>query len=230
MASKVRRISLEDDFMDWRKDDIMYAYLLAMADFRMQDGILCLEKEVYYDCFEDIMEACDYKSKTSLRTNIKKWIESGLIEEKVIKEKDKKIPVFVMKNYDEKGKIYQMVDLQILMKLTDTKSKHCIQIYTYLLNKYKFKKKYNETHSEEKFYNFTLNELKLALGYSNKYLTNARVNQRINNILQDLKISGYIDYEIKYESKLLDDERIIQTPIRTLTFVAQSIEDLPTIE
>lgn len=207
-----RRISLEKDFMDYKKDDIMYAFLLNLAEYRKQDSVLWLSKKDYYSYKEEIMNACDYTSPTSLRTNMKKWLDSGLITEGVVKYRNKDYDAYIFKNYDKDGK-YQLVNLEILRKLIDAKNKHSIQVYTYLLNKYKFKKNYE----------FSLKELRENLGYIASSET--RTNRRLTNIIQDLQHSGYIDYEPETKIVKLEDGRIVYIPINILTFVAKDPSD-----
>lgn len=207
-----RRISLEKDFMDWRKDDIMYAYLLNLAEYRKQDNLLWLDKTVYYSARDEIMAACDYVNRMSLRNNMKKWLESGLITEGIVKHRNKECDAYIFKNYDKDGK-YQLVNLEILRKLIDAKNKHSIQVYTYLLNKYKFKKNYE----------FSLKELRENLGYISSSET--RTNRRLTNIIQDLQHSGYIDYEPETKIVKLEDGKVVYIPINILTFVAKEPKD-----
>lgn len=214
-----RWISLEHDFMDLKKDDKMYIYLITLTNYRKKDNLIWLDKQVYYSNKDYLMDLCGYKSQNSLRNNMKKWLDCGLIEEGTVEysynDETVKVQAYIFKNYDEVGK-YQLVDLEILKKLINVKNKHSIQIYVYLLSKYLFKKNYE----------FTLLELREAMNLSRN--TNNR-DSLLKDILEDLYVSGYIKWEIIYKEEMFE-KRKIKYPVKVLKFVAQKTRDLPKAE
>lgn len=110
-----------------------------------------------------------------------------------------------------------LIDKELLYNLCITKSVITTQIFVYLLNRMKMKRElYNETT-----YNFTLKELRTALGYSNTS-QNANIERAIKECLQTLKAENYIDYENIYVEIMVRGvpEKV---PNYQLTFITEKI-------
>lgn len=212
-----RRISLEEDFMNWGRNDIMYAYLLNCASYREQDNKLYIVKEEYMcNIREEIMELCGYSTLKSLKNNMEKWIQTGLIEEGTIDYGKKTFDAYIFKNWDENGK-YQLVNADMLLYLTETRNKNCIRIYTYLLNKWLFKYDYE----------FTFTELREAMGYSSNKNSYKTVNDRIKNILNSFEREGIMKCESYYKKVYSEAEgKVVSLPVHKVTYVAKSTLEL----
>lgn len=210
-----RRISLGKDFLNWRRDDILYSAMITRADYYEPEKLLYLDVNEFNEIRNTIMEICGYSSRNSPRNNIEKWKESGLIEEKEITVYKNTFKAFVFKNCDDKNK-YQLVNGNMLAYLTHTSNKHAIMIYAYLLNKFNYKKGYE----------FTLTELRAALGYSSNKTTYKSANEHISDILDCLSRQGIIETHKVY--KCIDGRLLGE--YMSLDNVAEKVDELPQVD
>lgn len=111
---------------------------------------------------------------------------------------------------------YEIVEQKMLQYLIDTRSANAIRIYIYLLNKYKWKKQKQEK------YEFTIKEIKRAMGYSEATKTAEII---IKNVLESLRREGIIDYIQTYK-EIIVQETIVTIPIYRLNYVAASRREL----
>lgn len=221
MATENRRFSLEEDFMNFKTDDLLFGFMRCLSTARpvYEDGQKKVNEngnEVYEEYLtklnfqkkkKTIAGICGCSVKT-INRHIDDLIASGLIKEVI--EDGKTIYLFP---YDESGK-YEIAEKDMIAYLIDTRNTYCIKIYLYLLNKYKWK---------GNNYTFTINELKKALGYSEN--TKGIIETTINNILDSLAREGVICFENSY-TDIEQYGKIITIPIKELKFVAKSVNEL----
>lgn len=125
-------------------------------------------------------------SEATIRNTIKLYKIIGIItEEKIIDKYERLVDVYVLK---QDFKRFQYIKTDTLKYLVDTANINVIKVYTYLLNKFIYKKNSNEKYS------FTKKELCKSIGYSYR---NDNIS-KINNILTCLKNNGLIEYSQSY--------------------------------
>lgn len=205
-----RRFSLDDDFMNYSIDDLLYGAMQYLATFHPVKKQLYLTKQNLMKNKKDIYAICNLDSR-KLKAHIQKLMDKGLIKEEMIGE----YPSYTFP-YDYDGG-YQLIDYEMLWYLVSTRSKSSLQIYVYLLNKYLWK-----AQTEEK-YVFTNKELQVALGYSEN---TKLANSIMSNILESLSREGIIKFVDFYETGFSGNGVEIPTPKKRLIFVAQTKEDL----
>ena len=109
--------------------------------------------------------------------------------------------------------LYKLIELPLLKYLVNTRNDFGIQIYLYLLNK-----------NYKKNYIFTIKELNIAFGFSEKSKRSAEV---IKDNLQSLYNDGVIDYEESYQ-QIRDPStgKTIPSPVKVLKFVATTFSQI----
>ena len=207
---KDRRFSLDDDFMNYSIDDLLYGAMQYLATCLPAKKQLYLTKQNLMKNKKDIYAICDLDSR-KLKAHIQKLMDKGLIKEEMIDE----YPSYTFP-YDYDGG-YQLINYEMLWYLVSTRSRFALQIYVYLLNKYLWK-----AQTEEK-YVFTNKELQVAVGYSEN---TKLANSIMSNILESLSREGIIKFVDFYETGFSADGVEIPTPKKRLIFVAQTKEDL----
>lgn len=209
-----RRYSLEDDFMNYNTDDLLYGYMRSIST-AAPDGEKkykeYLSRKNYLKEKSAIAKTLNCSTRTVDR-HLDKLIEAGL----VAKDKIGELEVFVFP-YDYTGK-YELAEPQVIKYVVDVHSAQGVRIYIYLLNKYKWKKDYV----------FTITELKKALGYAEKTKT---ADSTIKNCLAALK-DKLIKYEHFTEMESVGDwmegsNRIIPVERMRLLFVVSETKNLP---
>ena len=206
MTDLTRRISLEDDFMcHERGNDLAYGFMLYLATYDKKTNTLYLTKNRLEKDMPIMRTILGDVTKKSALNIITKLLENNLI-------KESKINIGSMKNvscytfpYDSSSR-YQLISNDVLYYILFTRNKCAVRIYTYLYNKYLWKQQINEE------YEFTIKEIKLALGWSN---TTKTAEDLINMNLRSLKNEGIIDY-VEYYKTINGTP----SPVKRLTFVA----------
>lgn len=211
---KTRRFSLENDFMNYSIDDLLFGIMCHLATYHPKEERIYLTKQNLSKNRKVIYNCCNLNSRT-LKSHIDKLIEKGLVKEEDVDCGNAVYPCYTFPyDYDTN---YQIVDWELLWYLISTRNKGCIQVYIYLINKYLWKEK-----SEEK-YVFTNKELQVALGYSpNTELADSF----ISNILESMAREGIIKFEEFYAEQTLDNGEIVPKPQKKLLFVAKRKSDL----
>lgn len=221
-----RRFSLEEDFMNFNTDDLLYGFLrsLSTAEPLYEKGKLSgkyqeyLTKKEYLKNKKAIAGICGCSTRTVER-HLERLFECGLLEEGIkeviIDNKDGTessydYPCFWFP-YDEKGK-YKLLDKEMVSYLVATRNPQCIRVYLYLLNKFEWKTNYS----------FTLLELQKALGYSEN---TKGLSTMFGNIVDSLAREGIIRYENTYEY-IQEGEELHKVPRKVLKFVAKSVNQL----
>ena len=210
-----RRISLEEDFMNHKTNDLLYAYMLTCATFHPIEQKLYLTKAKYaVEGIPQIIGKLCGKTRKTINRHLDALIEKGLIAEETISCGDSEVSCYVFP-YDEDTN-YQIVNNDMLKYVIKTRNQCAVRIYVYLLNKYLWKKDYH----------FTSKELQVAIGFSKNTETTA-IYELIRDILESFKREGIIDFDEVYE-KIVDSKtgEIINTPNKVLKFVAQKKDEL----
>lgn len=152
-----RKFSLENDFMDYKLNDIWYGYMLYLATYDAKNNILYLPKSKYTTERKAMLQYLGYTIR-NVNTYVKKYIEKEMLTEGMVEIKKRKVAcyIFPQKQFEN----YSIVANDMLFYIISTRNKAGIQLYAYLLDKYKWKKKTGEQ------YIFSRKELLLALGYA----------------------------------------------------------------
>ena len=208
--SKDRRFSLEEDFMNYSVDDLLYGTMQYLATFHPAKKQLYLTRKNLIKNKKDIYTLCNLNSRT-LNTHIKKLIEKGLVKEEEIDG----CPSYTFP-YDYDGG-YQLVNYEMLWYLVSTRNKSALQVNVYLLNKYLWKAQTNDT------YIFTNKELQIAVGYSE---SSNLAGSIMANILESLSREGIIKYVDFFDTAISAEGVETPTPRKRLLFIAQTKKDL----
>lgn len=208
--SKDRRFSLEEDFMNYSIDDLLYGSMQYLATFNPAAKKLYLTKANLTKNKKDIYALCDLNSRT-LKTHIQKLIDKGLVKEE---EMDGNMCYTFPYDYDGG---YQLVNYEMLWYLVSTRNKSALQVYVYLLNKYLWKAQTNDT------YIFTNKELQVAVGYSENSNLAGSI---MSNILESLSREGIIKFVDFFDTAISADGVETPTPKKRLLFIAQTKKDL----
>ena len=219
LLNRKRRLSLEDSFMNYSIDDILFGAMYYLATFHPTKKVFYLTKKKFTQNKNIIKKACDVTTQT-LNNHLKKLLEAGLIQEEDIKSGDVAYPSYTF-SYEYKEK-YQLVDNEMLWYIVTTRSQQAIKLYIYLLDKYNWKKSTGEN------YVFTNAELLEAIGYSTNS-SNQKANSVVNNVLESYLREGVIKYETFYEEITLPNGKTVPSPRKRLTFVAVSKQELPKV-
>lgn len=227
-----RIFSLEQDFMNWKTNDLLYAFMrcLSTAKPEVEDGkmVKTANNKVKYREYLPIKTfkknkkliagICNCNPKTIDR-HIEKLAEAGLLDEGIevveINGKEYDYPCYWFP-YDYDG-AYKLIDKEIINYLVNTRNSHAIRIYLYLLNKYQWKKDYL----------FTIQEIREALGYA---ASTQSCDVLIKNVLASFKAEGIIKYERHIEERDvggLIDTKIVPVERMMLKYVLDDANKLP---
>ena len=177
-----RNFSLGQDFMDKKVDDILFACMAYMTHYDKERQELYLNDSDLTDVRKYVKTLVSLTSR-QITAHIKILVEKNLVL------RDEERNRYVIRNFIH-GQYY-IVPCDILWYLIHTASKHVIQIYVYLADKYVYKKK------NDRLYEFTLKELAEALGYNtNNY--QSYTNEVIKTCLTALAKQGIISAHKKW--------------------------------
>lgn len=213
-----RRFSLEEDFMTFNTNDLLYGFMRAISTAKKKE-----DNSVQY---EEYLPIKKYKQEKKLIQNIcgvspkqfkryfDRLFEAGLVEEGIYTvSKDGRIyeyPCYYFPyNYDGK---YKLIEQEMVRYLVNTRNAHSIRIYLYLFNCSTIKDDYI----------FTIGEIKKALGYAESTKT---ADSAIKDVLNSFKKEGVIRYTIEQCEIVNDYGRITQTERMVLKFVAKSVNE-----
>lgn len=224
-----RRFSLEEDFMKWNSNDLLYAFMRTLStarpvnedekEFGSQKYKEYLPIKTFNKHKKTIAGICGCTTKT-INRNLDRLGEKGLLDEgvEIIKAIDKNNEevkyVYDVFWFPQTGTEYKLIDKEMLSYLIDTRNAHTIRIYLYLLNKYEWK--LNEGLPN---YIFTNAELKEALGYNRESAVGTQ------NIVDSLAREGIIKYQ-KRKDEIDNVKGCTHTERMELLFVATSVEQL----
>lgn len=215
LKEKTRRMSLENDFMDYSTDDLLYGAMAYLATFHPEERKLYLTKKNYAKNRKNFYNLIGSNEAKTLKRHLDKLIEKGLIAEEEVKSGGEKYPSYTFP-YD-KDTNYQIVEAEMLWYVVSTRNQQAVKVYVKLLNWYLWK-----SQEEEEFI-FTNKDIMKALGYSTD---NKLASSMVSNILESFQREGVINYEEYFEEKITDDGKSVPTPKKRLTFVAKSKNEL----
>ena len=202
-----RNISLEDNFMNYSVDDLLYAFMNyhATYDPLTQEYYLTERNWVKYrPLLKSIINT------RNARNHLNSLIAKGII----IHDEERMRYIFPHNGF----KKYQPVNNSMLYYLIITSNMNVIKIYIHLLNKWLWKNKTNEP------YYFTLKELRETLGYSGS--NNPGVDDALRTILFSIAKQGIIDATPTY---LNINPNTPPSPVFQLDFVAQNPKEFKNI-
>lgn len=208
-----RRISLDEDFMSHKSgSDILYGFMLNRATYNKDDDVLYLTKSKFTRIRSSLKILFGGEGRSFITDNLNKLKQAGFLEDGFVKTaQNPKTPSYIFPN--QAYKRYKLISNDLLLYLVCTRNNLAVRIYTYLLDKYEWKKR------EHEYYDFTIKELKHACGYA---ATTKTCDELIKLNLLSLKREGIIDYEEEY----VLNENSTLFPSKTLTFVAASCEQM----
>ena len=213
-----RRFSLEDDFMNYDTDDLLFGIMYHLSTYHPEDKKLYLSKKTLAKNKNIIYKLCDLNSQ-KMKRHLDKLIKNNLIAEKDMYIANETVPVYIFPfEYKEK---YQLIDNEMLWYIASTGNHNCIRIYVLLLNYFLWKKEKND------FYTFTNTDLLRDIGYS---ADNKIASSMISNILERFQREGIIEYENYYGEIATNSGKVVPSPKKRLLFVAKTKKDLKPIE
>lgn len=208
-----RKFTLNEKFMNNKTNDILYAYLRSISTTKPtgnkeEQWQEYLPKPLYTKDKRIIADLCNCSIR-ALERHYNKLIDTGLIKEQT--EKDTTIILFPLCYKDK----YSLIDKELLKYLVFTRNKQCIKIYLYLLHQYNCREQYNCGS-----YNFTIQEIKKVLGYSE---TTKSCDDIIKSILQSLHNENIIRFTTYYQKQ---EDNKPPKPIMILNYVARSKKEI----
>lgn len=230
--TNTRRFSLEEDFMNYKTNDLLYGFMRSLSTAEPTPGKRqkyeeYLTKQEFLKNKKVIAGVLECSTKT-IERHLQKLIDSGLVKEDVltIEKTDKSTGKTTTYNYEvyrfpyDYDSNYEIIPQKMVRYLVDTRNSHAIRIYIYLLNKYKWKAQMQDQ------YKFTLRELKAALGYAD---TTKTIDATIRNILESFAREGVIQYKvIKEEVNIggINEYKVIPVERMLLLHVVNSPDEL----
>lgn len=202
-----RNISLEDTFMNYSVDDLLYAFMSYHATFDPQT-------QQYYLTERNWVKYRPLLKSVITTRNCRNHLNSLIAKGIIIHDEEHMRYIFPHNGF----KKYQPVNNAMLYYLIITSNMNVIKVYIYLLNKWLWKSKNNEP------YYFTLKELREALGYSGS--NNEGVDAALRTILFSISKQGIIDATHTY---LTINPNTPPSPVFQLDFVAQNPNEFRTI-
>lgn len=202
-----RNISLEDNFMNYNVDDLLYAFMNYHATYDPE------QKEYYlternWTKYRPLLKSI--LNTRNCRNHLNSLISKGIIHY----DKERMRYIFPHNGF----KKYQQVNNAMLYYLIITSNINVIKIYIYLLNKWSWKNNIKEP------YYFTLKELREALGYSGS--NNEGVDAALRTILFSISKQGIIDATPTY---LQINPNTPPSPVYQLDFVAQNPKEFKNV-
>lgn len=222
-----RLFSLEEDFMNYKTNDLLYGFLRSLSTARpiYEEGKLVKWQEylpikTFKQNKKLIAGICGTTTRT-IDNHINKLFEVGLLDEGVeIVEKINKDGTVKQYEYEcfwfphNENNKYKIIDKEVVSYLVYTRNAHAIRIYLYLLNKFQWKKGYI----------FTIQEIKEALGYAE---STKSCDALIKDCLASFKAEGLIKFEI-IEMPIEESEYLQAKTYRMrLDYVCNSVSELP---
>ena len=200
---RTRLIPQEKAFLHYSTDDLLYGLLTYKADYDVESNTLFLKQEELPTIKKMIASWLDCTVRT-VGNHLRDLMDKGYINYDQTNKK------YIIKNYHEK---YQQVNNRTIFKLLQNMRPNTIKIYSYLLNKYIWKK------SEGKTFYFSISSLLKDLGYVNVY--NRLEREAIKDILFFLNLMGFITISRVY--KIVNDTYI---PYYSLDFATMNADEL----
>lgn len=219
-----RRFSLEDDFMNYDTDDLLFGAMYHLSTYHPDYKKLYLSKKNLQKNKKIIYDLCGLNAQ-KLTRHLDKLIERKLIAKEEMLVAGEKIPVYTFP-YDYNAN-YQLVDNEVLWYLASTRNHQCIRVYILLLKYYLWKQKLSQEQGQEQYYVFTNADLLKDMGYS---ADNKLASSVITNILESFQREGLIQYESFHEEIITNKGVSVPSPRKRLKFVAKVKGDMRPVE
>lgn len=219
LRDKKRRFSMERDFMTYKTNDLLYAFMRTLSTAMPTDKSGQYKEYLLVSDFSKqkklIANICNKTTRT-IDNNVKKLIECGLIAMELKQITNNRSEYAYTFHFDYDGN-YKLLSVDLLNYLINTRNAQSIRIYLYLLNKYQWKKDYV----------FTTKEIKLALGYSES--TNAE--NAIRQCLESFAREGVIKYTNRTEivTNPLNPCNTVPRAVMVLNHVISDVAELRVI-
>lgn len=196
-----RPMSLEQDFMKYDIDDLLYGFMVyhTTYDPTVQEYYITERK---WTQIRPLFCRGTAMTAQTCRRHLTKLIE----KKNLVHDEERKRYIFPHNGLSK----YQNINNAMIYYLVITSNPNVIKIYIYLLNKWLWKQNVNED------YDFTLKELREALGYSGS--DNKEVDAAFRTILFSLAKQGIIDALPTWTQINLNTP---PSPVYRLSFVAQ---------
>lgn len=208
MQEKTRRFPLEDKFMNYKLNDVLYGYLQYIATYNPNSDKLYITADNLMKQKNEIAKLCKCSNRTVNR-QIQSLVKDGLIEA----EAEQNRFIYVLPAI---GKRYQTINCDMLGYLLCVGNVNAVRLYIYLLNKYLWKQKTNES------YFFTLDELAKAIGYES---TKAEHNKMIRFILESYLRQGIVKWREVVEPIVVNGKQVPHIQ-QELMFVAYNLDQI----
>ena len=200
-----RRFSLDEDFMNYDTDDLVYGFMRSIStahpvgngQYEEYLSIKTFQKEKRI-----LPTLCGTTAKT-ITNRVNKLIEKGLVE---LGEVDG-LPCYFFP-YDYYG-TFKIIDKEMVSYLVASRNAHAIRIYLYLLNCSTYKADYI----------FTIREIKAALGYAE---STKSADKLIGYVLESFQKEGVIKYIKEWQESFDESGKVSKTERMVLKFVATS--------
>lgn len=183
-----RAFSLEDEFMNYKVNDLVYGFMRGLSTVRPpiegQDEYREYLPINIFSKRKKLIAGIVGVTTKQIGNIVNQLANQGLIDEGIEVLNGKDIKVFYFPPVEGR---FETIEQDMVRFLVNTGNKFSIKIYIYLLNKYKWKRKTNEK------YLFTIEELRLALGFAE---TTQSSDYLIKDILHLFKLAGLIDYQV----------------------------------
>ena len=213
-----RRFSLEEDFMNYNSDDLLFGAMQYLATYHPEMRLLYLTKKNFKKAQKDLANLCGSSTRTITR-HIERLIEKGLVREKQLYlGANKEVYDCYTFPYDSSGR-YQIIDNEMLWYIVSTRNHQAVRVYLQLLNWFKWKAESGE------YYNFDNKDILAKLGYSTNS-NNALASSMVTNILESFYREGIIDYAEYMEQTIDNSGKVITFPQKRLLFVAEYKQQL----
>lgn len=202
-----RRIPTDKQWFDYKSNKYagwLFCFMSSSASFHEK---IYYPKKRFIEDLPLIKKFLCVSDKRTITKYLKKLINQGYISE----DNDNYYFPYVMNQGN-----YILIDRALLYNLCVTKSTITTQIFCYLTNRMNMK----ESQYTEKAYNFTLKELRVALGYSDKSYN--ELDRAIKECLQTLKAENYINYNNIYVDLIVNGIPK-KVPNYQLTFITETI-------
>ena len=216
--AKERRFSLDEDFMNYKTDDIFYGFMRSLSTARpvyvngKQKWEEYLPKKTFQENKEVLKTLIGRSAKTITR-KLDSLIAVGLVKEDTFIVDEHEYPCYTFP-YDYDG-VYKVINLDMLKYLVNTRNNHAIRIYLYLLN----------CSTMKESYIFTYKEIKKALGYSEN-----TDNDCIRYVLQSFHREGVIKYHKEKFMKADLTGELFAVEEMVLDFIATNPKQLQFVE
>lgn len=202
-------LSLEQDFMKYDIDDLLYGFMVYHTTYDPTAKEYYLTERKWTQIRPLFCRGTAMTAQTCRR-----HLDKLISKSNVIHDEERRRYIFPHNNYYR----YQNINNAMIYYLVITSNPNVIKLYIYLLNKWLWKQNIHED------YDFTLKELREALGYSGT--DNKGVDSAFRTILFSLAKQGIIDALPTWTQI---NPNTPPSPVYRLSFVAQHPKEFKTI-